>query len=309
VRPDFIIFLITPSAHEIYHSILKRHVDSNFVHSSSYESFSSSFDVDLASDLEGRVIRLPYRIEKIVHLLKDQYLINLKKGQQCEINREAELEELPDKQIAQSRWHECLLPYLECEYVDKVERIIEEKIGWDELLLNRNYRLGCKIIVKSILNVLPFEPERIKWINRLKKYIPISPESLELHIQKEGVFILFRLLGQSPLYGDDALSLYRSLLDIYRDHPVYYTNEKLKLSEDGKARIEKICDYLEIWKNTTLSLEDYINTRKNQYAAQLSMVENLIQDYKDNKTSADDLQKIEQIFNEIEKMKLHCYIG
>jgi hypothetical protein len=55
-------------------------------------------------------------------------------------------------------WFKVLLPYIECEYIDKVEKIIEEKIGWDELLMKRDYKLGCKIIVKSLLNVLPFEP-------------------------------------------------------------------------------------------------------------------------------------------------------
>jgi hypothetical protein len=73
------------------------------------------------------------------------------------------------------------------------------------------------------------------------------------------------------------------------------------LTEDGKVRIKEGCDYPEMWKNTTLSLDDYIRIRKNQYAVQLSMVENLLQNHKINKTSDDNLQKIEQTINEIEK--------
>jgi hypothetical protein len=141
-------------------------------------------------------------------------------------------------------------------------------------------------------------------VERLKKYIPVPIEILELHVQKEGVFILFRFPGQSPLYGDDALKFYRSLLDIYKDHPVYYTDEKLKSIEDGKARISRTCDYLETWKNNTLSLDNYIGIRKNQHAIQLSRVKNLIQDYKDSKISSDYLHMIEGIFREIEKEEL-----
>jgi hypothetical protein len=51
----------------------------------------------LPSDLEGKVIRLPYRFEKIVHLLKDHYLENLKKGQDCEVERQVEHNKMPAK--------------------------------------------------------------------------------------------------------------------------------------------------------------------------------------------------------------------
>jgi hypothetical protein len=158
-------FLISPSAHTIYNSALKYQIDDEFRDKNSSEITS------LTSDLEGRVIRLPYRLEKIVDLLKDKYLDNLIKGQDCEIEREVKLEDPhTDKELERSRWHDCLLPYIQCEYIDKVEKIIVEKIGWDELLMNRNYRLGCEIIVKSLLNVLPSESERTKWLDRLKKY-------------------------------------------------------------------------------------------------------------------------------------------
>jgi hypothetical protein len=91
------------------------------------------------------VIRLPYRLEKIVDSLKDKYLDNLIKAQQCEIEREVQIENSPDIELEQRRWHDCLLPYVKCEYIDNVEKIIEDKIGWDELLMNRDYRLGCEI--------------------------------------------------------------------------------------------------------------------------------------------------------------------
>jgi hypothetical protein len=127
-NPNLVLVLISPAAHEIYYFILKRHTDEEFRHGFMHENFSESFDTDLPSGLEKRVIRLPYKFEKIVHLLKDKYLDNLKKGEECEELREEDLETTTDKQIAESRWHECLIPYIECEYIDKVEEIIEKKI-------------------------------------------------------------------------------------------------------------------------------------------------------------------------------------
>lgn len=305
INREFIIFLISPSAHNIYYFTLKRHLDDEFPHSYTHESYSQSgYNTDLASDLEGRVIRLPYRFEKIIHLLKNKYLENLMKGQQCEIQREIDLDNLADKQIAVSKWYDCLLPYIECEHIDKVEKIIEDKMGWDELMMNRDYRLGSKIIVKSLLNVLPFEAERRKWLERLKKYIPISPENLEVYIENEKVYILFRLKGQYPLYGDDALKFYESLLDIYKDHPIFFNDKKFNSIEDGKQIIKKACNYLEVWKDTTLSLDDYVNIRKNKYEAEVAMIENSL--HNKNSNNVDELR---QVLNEFERKVLTDFLS
>ncbi|MFZ0511001.1 MAG: SIR2 family protein [Candidatus Nitrosopolaris sp.] len=297
INPEFVLFLISPSVHDIYYFTLKHHIDDEFLHSFTHESSSPlGINTERVSDLEGRVIRLPYRLEKIVHLLKDKYFDNLRNGQHCEKQREIELDNLPDKQLAVSRWSDCLRPYIECEYIDKVEKIIEEKIGWDELLINRDYKLGCEIIVKSLLNILPFEAERIKWLNRLKKYIPLSPENLEVKIEAEKVFPLFRLSGQSPLYGDDALNFYKSLRDIYKNHPIFFNDEELKLIENGEEIIKQACNYLDVWKNTTLSLDDYIIIRKEKYAREVSEI--LLH----NNSSHSD--KLTQTLTEIERKEI-----
>ena len=185
----FVLFLISPSAHTIYNCALKYQINDEF-----RDSCASGITPS-PSDLEGRVIRLPYRLEKIVDLLKDTYLDKLIEGQQLE----QEFDNL-DEQTAYRRCHECLLPYIKCEYIDKVEKIIEAKIGWDELRMNRDYRLGCEIIVRSLLNVLPMESERIKWLDKLKRYIPISPQNLEVKIENDKVYAFF---SRPPLYCDD----------------------------------------------------------------------------------------------------------
>jgi hypothetical protein len=226
-----ILFLIGPSAHEIYQTNLKHYRDSDFEDNASITERKSN--VTSTSSLIDRVIRLPYKFEKVVDVLYDTYLQKLCKG----IEQEKVENDKNENEIA--RWHECLLPYIECEYIDKVEEIIEQKIGWDELLMNSDYRLGCEIIVRSLLNVLPMESERKKWLDRLKKYIPISPQNLEVKVENDKVYALFRLIGQGLWHCDDALNFYNRLLDIYRKHPVFCNRVDLMSIENGEEIINK----------------------------------------------------------------------
>jgi SIR2-like domain len=300
---DFILFLITPSAHQVYHSKLNRYDDIDFPHGFDHEGFDPiGFDTDIPSDLVGRVICLPYKFEKIVYSLKENYLDNLKKGQQCENKRQTENEN------AINRWHECLSSYIECEYIDKVEKIVEEKVGgWDQLVMNLNYKLGCEIIVKSLLNNLFWENGRRKWLERLKNYIPIL-EKLELVIDNDYVYVTFRLPGQLQLYGDVALKFYESLLVIYQTHPVFFNENTSHVKEDGQEIIRKTCKYLEIWRNTAIRLDNYIEMRKAKYADILESAENLLQTYKNDKSSDDARNELKRVFSEIEKQELQAAI-
>jgi hypothetical protein len=232
-------------------------------------------------------------------LLKDKYLHNLIEGQSRERKREEKLEDpFTDKELEHSRWHDCLLPYIQCEYIDKVEKIIEEKIGWDELLMNRNYRLGCEIIVKSLLNVLPMESEREKWLNELKKYIPISPENLEVKVENDKVYAFFRLNSQFPLHCDDALNFYKGLLDIYRKHPVFCNRVDLISIENGEEIINRACNYLDVWKNNTLPLKEYTTIRKGKCGHEVKLIESTLHK---NSNRSDELI---QILCKIERKEL-----
>jgi hypothetical protein len=160
--------------------------------------------------------------------------------------------------------------------------------------MNRNYRLGWEIIVKSLLNVLPSESERIKWLDRLKKYIPISPQHLQVKIENDKVYALF-VLGQGILYCDDALKFYQVLLDIYKNHPIFCNDKELKSIENGEEIINRTCKYLDVWKKTTLSLKEYTAIRKEKYEHQVKLIEEL------HENSNDELI---QILCEIERKEL-----
>jgi hypothetical protein len=76
---EFILFLVSPSAHKIYQENLKNYKDIDFTHTFS-DKFSKYFDRVKISSLSGRVICLPYKIENIIHSLNYIYLVKLKSG-------------------------------------------------------------------------------------------------------------------------------------------------------------------------------------------------------------------------------------
>jgi hypothetical protein len=94
-------------------------------------------------------------------------LVEMKKGQ------EQERIESEKDQNQVVRWDESLEHFIACEYFDKVERIVEERVGGLDILMNSDYNLyelGWEIILKSLLNVLFLDLERDKWSRIFKKY-------------------------------------------------------------------------------------------------------------------------------------------
>lgn len=104
---ELILILIDPNAFQIY--------------SEKLEYYSKSDKIP--SSLKGKVVTLPFYFESVFRELKAQYLNNLKKGMSClkqAISRELIGDSSPD-------WVSCLQPIAECQYVDKLEELIDNK--------------------------------------------------------------------------------------------------------------------------------------------------------------------------------------
>jgi hypothetical protein len=56
------------------------------------------------------------------------------------------------------------------------------------------------------------------------------------------------------LYGDDALKFYKSLLDIYNNHPIFFNDKELKSIENGEEIIKQACNYLRLGHNLIMQL-------------------------------------------------------
>ncbi len=265
------VFLISPNAHSIYHEVLKRHIDIDFVHGYYHESFTKeSFNVDIPSKLKGRVICLPYKIEEIIGKLQSTYLHNLSEAQECE--KRLETNSYMGNAVGQIRWDKCLKLYAECEYTEKIESMIEEKMDLNKLI-EIDYEAGGKIILKSFLNNLPWDAGRQKWLNNFKEFMPISPEKIEIKITAAGdLYLRSKQSIQRQFFADEAISLYNSLLKIYKNHLVFSNNDLLKTTDNNGLKIGRILEYLNGWKNN-MPLHNWLNRRRDDYPEQIQALE------------------------------------
>ena len=115
----------------------------DIVHGFTYNSFTeSSFNKDKTSNVTGRVICLPYKIEKIIDSLNDVYLVELKKGLAQEIIEN----EKDQNQVI--RWQEYLKHFIACEYFEKVEQIIEQRMGDLDALMKSD--CGKEVLIRVL---------------------------------------------------------------------------------------------------------------------------------------------------------------
>lgn len=278
INPHLTMLLISPNAHEIYHSKLRIHKDKDFPHGFHPDDFSSNdFDTAVYSGLKGRVICLPYMCENVLGVLNYKYLTSLKKGQVCEA--EKRLEEHSNKEIDKlTRWDECLSYYLECEHIEKISELIDQKLNWNTLM-TVNYELGGKIIVKSFMNCLTWDPGRRQWLQMYREHLPVFPEKVETMITvSDDVYLKFKHPSEPPLVSFNLFSFYQSLLDIYEQDPIFSNPCMSKTEDNHGLKIKQILEYLEIWKDN-ISLSDYPNMRKDKYPEETKPLGHKITEY------------------------------
>jgi SIR2-like protein len=301
-NPDLIIFLVDPNAHEIYHNMLKRHVDTDFGHGFNFEDFNNDdYDTDRPSKLKDKVICLPYGIEKVVDSLKHLYLRNLQEAEKCEAAKE--IEDPGNKEIGNiTRWDDCLQYYLKCEHIEQVKKILDKKMSWPTLM-NINYELGGKIIVKAFLNGLLWDAEREEWRRKFREYLPVFPERLYVKINEDGfLYIKFEHLYQNPITGSTAFTFYEFLSRIYDNHLIFSNDTAYKTPDNNGLKIKATLDYLRIWKDG-IKIDNYIDIRREKYEQETTHLANKISEYEENKSN-DTLEEILMDIEEVEKTEL-----
>ncbi|MGB6672909.1 MAG: hypothetical protein WBE34_10775, partial [Candidatus Nitrosopolaris sp.] len=247
------------------------------------------------------VICLPYRIEKVIGSLQYLYLKNLIEAKTCE--KTMEFQEISSGQHqGLVRWDECLGQYAECEHVERIEKIIEEKMDLNTLM-KINYDVGGKIIIKSFLNNLLWDPGREKWLNKFREHLPINPEKIESKTTASAdLFLQTKQPLESFFQGGEALSFYKSLLEIYDKHLIFSNENTSKTVDDNGLKINQILKYLEFWKEN-IPLRNWLNKRRDKYKAEADTLQSEVNEYE--KTRSDGLlQKIMDKINEIEVKEL-----
>jgi len=121
---DMILLLIDPNAYTIYHNKLE---------------FCGN---NIVSPLKNKVTCLPYRFENVFPLIKNYYLKNLRTGVNIEKN-------LHKNEIKgdQTNWAGCLTPFADCEYYDKFDYILNNKIENLDFDLETELNFNTKFFV------------------------------------------------------------------------------------------------------------------------------------------------------------------
>jgi hypothetical protein len=148
---DSIVILVSPSAHSIYKNELRYFKDDQITKTSLCAS---------KSDLDGRVLCLPYRLELILPKLNKDFLDNLKRADEIYNIQQGNLE----KGITPA-WIECLKHYSKSEHVYKVDNIAS-RLGWSDII-KENWGMAFEIAFETFLNSIPSEDNQIieRWTN------------------------------------------------------------------------------------------------------------------------------------------------
>jgi hypothetical protein len=196
--------------------------------------------------------------------------------------------------------------FIACEYFDKIEDIINKKIGgWDKLMkFDYNlYELGWKIIVRLLLNMVFLDPESSEWSEKFKKYLGDLANGIEVDIEDSKRLIFkFKHSDERPLvYADTIYRLFKDLFEIYDNHSIFANNDTRKQIAKTGLKIPEIYHYFSKWKENVNSINDYIILRKDQYGDKIPVVRKFL---KNNSTYRDQVVLVVREIEKIELLKL-----
>ncbi len=270
INRNLILFFISPSAHEIYYEKLKRHTDEEFIHGFTHEGFSPRFNIDRPSELEGRVICLPYRFQKIFPKLK-KYYENLQIGLNLEsiiydkkesgkffelnelYNLDSSKENSPlDESSEYITVVDCLRFFMECEYFEKCQKIIDDCGGWNEIMI-KDPKITLELLLKFTLNYKHYSNH--KYFDILKDYLELRNEKLTFDIKPDSIVTYFNINYKGrPIIGSGSYDLFSSLLEII--------HKSLEISSENTLEIEgMINNWRKIfrkWENSSINIFEYM---------------------------------------------------
>ena len=277
---ELYIVLIDPNAQEIFENRLK---------------FLDP-DKNTLSRIADKVICLPYPFSKIIYFLRNEYLRSLKNSirneKSCINNEKVGNENIP--------WMSLLRQLIKCEFSEKQETIIEEKMSeqwfkpslWDGTSdiprLSERILLSWKALLHSVIARDGFEK---KWIERLNKMFEFtSIDHLFIQNMNPSGFSLQSFLVDDKLRNFNDLALILNSMEIEFDRKIELLGEKFKNKLDRiDETLERLIDFMDYCYHFAgeVSWKRYIIERKD--------MEKQILEYSDEK---------KQFISEEEKRKL-----
>lgn len=307
---DLTVIFVSPNAHHIYRKKLKDCEIPRLLHGFSSDFSSEGFDAAVPSELAGRVLCLPYKFENVLVLLKNHYLKNLKEGLLSK--RQTRDHEIKGQE---AHWEFCLKPFVECEYMEKVDEILS-KIDWNEYQ-NKSWQRAIEIAFKSLLNCIVSEnaTEIKKWfervknarasrifsIERLRSQMMREPAELRLGFSlDENSYVAFHQAMQTIQPLVDSCNLKVSLLG--------KTEEKASKVSLLLKNVASFYKYLAPWEKGGVSFGDYAKLRESKYPELIGKFRQESEKYLEV-CSGEQRAKTADVASEVEQKELRQTFG
>jgi len=286
---ELILVLLDPNAFQIYLDKLEYYPDK------------------IPSSLKGKVITLPFKFELALPDLKAEYLNNMKKGMNC--LKQAKTKELIDD--SPPNWVDCLQPLANCQYLDKLDELIYDKIGfvraskYTDSVEQRisdvqffNYRIGDNILLNQEIH---FKRSLGFYINDRKKeghqaflYLAtnvywILYMGLSVEIMRNRVEIRLNTRPNGGYHPAKSLyELYYNFIIFQVQSDVFPIGEKtdkffrMKKYLPLFKRIESLINfvsaisyYLSDWRDNAINFQQYTELRKADYPEETESIAQL----------------------------------
>jgi hypothetical protein len=266
----FIMFLVSPSAFDIFSEKLRYYEDVEFAKGFTAIGFDSkgfTSPVNSTLGLERRVIPLAYKFEKVFPILKNRYVDNLRNAEiLCE-----QFKTRPEESI----WKEMISRYIDCEHIQKVEETIDQNIDWDALAA-KDWRWYIGITLKALINRLLsndtisqdrwntsylraasiLEIDRFRFTPTLGMQTISFPPHIKLGVEGGGVSISSEVLSEY---------LQGSLIPILDDKLKLMDGEVLQRLRTFSDRINTLKNYCDLWRGDEMTFRSYLESRRNNF--------------------------------------------
>jgi len=248
---ELILILVSPTAHKVYEERLR------------------NYERDIPSELEGRVICLPYKFEKVLPLLKNLYLKELKTGlnQERGCKNQENLGAVPP-------WKDCLYHFIDCEYVDKVKWLLQ-KDAWKAYTegFMREHGYAVKTAFNAFLTSLISNDDSYRKIwannldNSLSKLININQLRYEpAHILNEkAIRFTFQLADGSQFSFKRCSELIQFMRQQCLSKMSLMKEERTANLAEVKRKIDRIQDYFDQFTESKIALSKYLENRRGKY--------------------------------------------
>jgi hypothetical protein len=285
-----VVLLIGPHALETYESKLKW-----------YDQESPSEDSPIPSSLEGRVVILPYKFEDVLPKLKNNFLLDLRNGQNAE--REARGAEIRGQPASQ--WQVAIWYFAVCEYTSKVMQLLP-KVDWQALVWSTKVDTSFRMLISAICqgddNLADFWAEKFidstPWLSSqgLFTEVAISPPRITFGLrQTKNSHLAIPQIRESMRV---AMSSIESRMNL-----AAATERKQRLQRILGA-LTPLWDYITEWGDQGIDLQSYIASRGNSYPQQTSVIADIMKGMDSRNYDQNALEQARALCEEIEKTVL-----